>query len=122
MNPISPIMDRTMNGYLHQPLHIEEWVALLLLAGIVGGIAVAIVAIITEYFRHSARDEMDATLKMEMLNRGMSADEIIKVLRARSAKRHDAGGTDDASSGANRHSYRDRHAMREAMRQHAHGD
>ena len=69
-----------MDGFLHQPLKVEEWVGILLLVGIVGGVAITITAIVTEYFRHSRRDEMDATLKMEMLARGMSSDEIIKVL------------------------------------------
>ncbi len=106
-----------MDGFLHQPLKIEEWVGILLLVGTVGGVAIAVVAIITDYFRRSRRDEMDATLKMEMLERGMSADEIIKVLRARG--RRDLGADGEGLAGDKRHSYRERRAMHEAMRHHA---
>ncbi|HEX3726786.1 MAG TPA: hypothetical protein VHV08_11115 [Pirellulales bacterium] len=73
---------RSADGYFHQPLHIEEWIALVVLVTIAGGLVVGAIAIITEHYRHVQRDEMDATLKMEMLQRGMSADEIVTVLSA----------------------------------------
>ncbi|MEX0676204.1 MAG: hypothetical protein WD063_03975 [Pirellulales bacterium] len=47
------------------------------------GIIVALTAIITGHLRKMQRDDMEATLKMEMIQRGMSADEIERVLAAR---------------------------------------
>jgi len=52
---------------------------------IVGGIAIALTAIVTEHRRKMVRDDMNATLKMEMIQRGMSVDEIERVLAARMA-------------------------------------
>ncbi len=114
-----------MDGFLHQPLKIEEWVGILLLVGMVGGVAISIVAIVTDYFRRSRRDEMDATLKMEMLERGMSADEIIKVLRTRGRKSDgsDSEANDEAAMAGQASSCRQaRRAWRDAMRQHAPGE
>jgi hypothetical protein len=51
--------------------------------GIIGGITVAIVKVVSSHYRRTQLDEMEATLKMEMIQRGMSADEIDKVLGAR---------------------------------------
>jgi hypothetical protein len=52
------------------------------------GTLIPIVAIvfgcITEYLRKTRQAEIDASLKREMLERGMSADDIRKVLEARS--------------------------------------
>lgn len=47
------------------------------------GMIIALVAILTGYHRKMIRDDMEATLKMEMIERGMSADEIERVLAAR---------------------------------------
>jgi hypothetical protein len=44
---------------------------------------VLLTAILTSSHRRALRDEMEATLKMEMIQRGMSADDIQKVLSAR---------------------------------------
>jgi hypothetical protein len=49
---------------------------------IVGGISVAITKVISAHYRRSQLDEMEATLKMEMIQRGMSAGEIKQVLEA----------------------------------------
>jgi hypothetical protein len=46
-------------------------------------LAVALTAIITVHRRRLQRDDMEATLKMEMIQRGMSAEEIERVLAAR---------------------------------------
>jgi hypothetical protein len=58
-----------------------------LLVGIVVPIgsllAVIMTAILTSHYRRSQRDDMEATLKMEMIQRGMSAEEIERVLAAR---------------------------------------
>jgi hypothetical protein len=50
---------------------------------ILGGIAVAITLVITNGRRRAQLAEMEATLKMEMIQHGMSADDIRKVLEAR---------------------------------------
>ncbi len=52
---------------------------------IVGGIAVAIAKVVSTHYRKSQLDEMEATLKMEMIQRGMAADDIAKVLGAKMA-------------------------------------
>jgi hypothetical protein len=45
--------------------------------------AVAIVALVNRHKRQSQRDDMEATLKMEMISRGMSAGDIKQVLESR---------------------------------------
>jgi hypothetical protein len=52
---------------------------------ILGGITVAITQVVSSHRRRMQLDEMDATLKMEMIQRGMAADEIATVLKARSS-------------------------------------
>ncbi len=39
---------------------------------------------VTQYLRKSRQAELDAALKQEMIQRGMSADDIVKVLQAQS--------------------------------------
>lgn len=53
------------------------------LIALVGGLAVGFAKVMSEHYRKSQLDEMEATLKMEMIQRGMSADEIAKVLEAK---------------------------------------
>ena len=104
-----------MATFFHQPLTGGDWVAVIFLAGVVGGIVIGAIAVVTEYYRGAQRDEMDATLKMEMLQRGMSAEEIVKVLQATSS-------SSDAASGECEHQSRAaRRAMRDAMRAAKHG-
>ncbi len=50
---------------------------------ILGGVAVAITAVVSAHRRRMQLDEMEATLKMEMIQRGMSAEEIARVLESR---------------------------------------
>jgi hypothetical protein len=50
---------------------------------IIGGFIVAIVTGIAGSVRRSKLDDMEATLKMEMIQRGMTAEDIKKVLEAR---------------------------------------
>jgi hypothetical protein len=45
---------------------------------------VLLTTIITSHRRKSQRDEMETTLKLEMVQRGMSVDEIERVLSAKS--------------------------------------
>jgi hypothetical protein len=49
----------------------------------VGGLFVGFTKIVATYYRKVQLDEMEATLKMEMIQRGMSADEITRVLEAK---------------------------------------
>jgi hypothetical protein len=53
------------------------------LVAILGAIIVAITIVMTVYYRRTQLDDMNATLKMEMIQRGMSADEIERVLKAK---------------------------------------
>ena len=48
---------------------------------IVGGI-IAVTGIVTGHCRKARRAELEAALKQEMLQRGMSADEIVRVVTA----------------------------------------
>jgi len=53
------------------------------LFALMGGIAVAISTVVTNHRRRVQLDEMEATMKMEMLQRGMSAQDIRTVLEAK---------------------------------------
>src|SRR5262245_14789707 len=57
---------------------------------IIGGLIVAVIVVaitaVKDYFRLRHRDELDYDLKREMIDRGMSADEIERVIRASSNK------------------------------------
>lgn len=53
------------------------------LIALLGGLGVGFAKVMSEHYRKSQLDEMEATLKMEMIQRGMSADEISKVLEAK---------------------------------------
>jgi hypothetical protein len=64
-----------------------QWVmslgeAVIPVIAIVGGILVAIVAIGCGTWHKNRKAEMEIALKQEMLNRGMSAEEIERVIRA----------------------------------------
>lgn len=50
---------------------------------IIAVFVVAMTGILTTHHRKMQRDDMEATLKMEMVQRGASADEIERVLAAR---------------------------------------
>jgi hypothetical protein len=63
---------------------------LIILVSVVGGLLCAITAIIAAHWQKIRRAEIAAALKQDMLNRGMSADEIRTVLEAgrRASSRH----------------------------------
>jgi hypothetical protein len=61
----------------------NPWLALCVLVAVVIVACVAIV-FITDYLRQTHQAEIDASLKQDMLNRGMSAADIKIVLEARS--------------------------------------
>jgi hypothetical protein len=67
---------------MFDPVHLGDNVVPVL--GIICGCLVAAVWIIAAYYRSVQVADMDATLKMEMIQRGMSADEIERVLKAKS--------------------------------------
>ena len=46
-------------------------------------LVVLMTAILTNHHRKLQRDDMEATLKMEMIQRGMTAEDIERVLAAR---------------------------------------
>ena len=48
---------------------------------------VPITAILAHFWHKGRRDSIEATLKHDMLERGMSADDIVKVLQAGGGKR-----------------------------------
>ncbi|HEY1599109.1 MAG TPA: hypothetical protein VGG64_05875 [Pirellulales bacterium] len=61
----------------------NPWLALCVLVAVVIVACVAIV-FITDYLRQTHQAEIDASLRQDMLNRGMSAADIKIVLEARS--------------------------------------
>jgi len=52
------------------------------LVAVVGGLLCGIVAMVTHFLHANRKAEINAALKQEMLNRGMSADDIRVVLDA----------------------------------------
>lgn len=56
---------------------------LLGLIAVIGGVATGLATLVAIYKRRVQLDEMEATLKMEMIQRGMSASEITQVLEAK---------------------------------------
>jgi hypothetical protein len=52
--------------------------------GLLGGTVVAVVAIIATHWRHVRQAEADTALKQDLLQRGMSVEEIERVVRASS--------------------------------------
>jgi hypothetical protein len=61
----------------------NPWLALCALIAVVI-VACAAIALITDYLRRSRQAEIDAALKQDMLDRGMSAADIKTVLEASS--------------------------------------
>jgi hypothetical protein len=64
-----------------------EWVmslgaAIIPVIAIAGGILVAVVAILAGTWHKNRKTEMEIALKQDMLNRGMSVEEIERVMRA----------------------------------------
>jgi hypothetical protein len=62
-------------------LDVESLVAIVVPIGAV--FIVAMTAIVTTHYRKLRHDDMEATLKMEMVQRGVAAEEIERVLAAR---------------------------------------
>jgi hypothetical protein len=68
----------------------ELLVGVCVIVGIIGFVVIVITKVLADHSRKSQRDDMEATLKMEMIQRNMSAEEIERVLAARmdSSRRH----------------------------------
>jgi spore maturation protein SpmB len=53
------------------------------LVGIIGAIILAVAIVIAVYKRRTLLDEMEATIKIEMVQRGLSAEDVERVLQAK---------------------------------------
>ena len=63
----------------------ESFFALMIpITAVAGSMIIGLVALITKHLRSVRQREIDATLKQEMIARGMSAAEIERVLAAKS--------------------------------------
>jgi hypothetical protein len=60
-----------------------EALAWCVVPAIIGGVIVALTKLVSDHFRKVQRDDMEATLKMEMIQRGMAAADIKQVLEAK---------------------------------------
>ena len=60
-----------------------EAIALCVVLAIIGATIVAVTSVVLDHFRKAQRDDMEATLKMELIHRGMTANDIKQVLEAR---------------------------------------
>ena len=109
-------MENLVNHIFGAPWDITQFIGVIVLFSVVGGLAIGAIAVVTSYFRDRARDEMDANLKMEMLERGMSAEDIVKVLKAGSVSYDAPPWAHDVCENSGRHGRRARRAMRDAMR------
>ena len=69
----------TLGGFLYR----ETWVIPVVL-GLMIPLTGIVFGTLTNYWRRSRQAELDASLKQQMLERGMSADEIVQVLEAKS--------------------------------------
>jgi len=67
------------------------FVMTLIMLPVMGGIVIAIIAIITDQRRKMQRDDMEATLKMEMIERNYKAEDIERILAARFGSRFPRG-------------------------------
>ena len=61
----------------------QEWTAILLAIAIpvISGAVIAVTAIVSTHWRKLRQAELEASLKHEMLDRGMSAEEIALVMQ-----------------------------------------
>lgn len=76
-----------METYFNNPVFLVF--AFLTVTGVVSTIAM--------YWHKSRRDELEAALKQEMIQRGMSADEIVKVLKGSKYKEPKEAKSKDSS-------------------------
>src|SRR5262245_63318391 len=77
---------------VHHPMRSEEFYAVLVLIAVLGGFAVSVIKAVLAHIRRTKLDDMEATLKLEMVQCGMSAGDIERVLSAKVGGDYDAGG------------------------------
>jgi len=65
-----------MSSWLTEPTNVF-WLAI---------VVIACLPVVADCWRRMRKDELDAGLKQDMIARGMSADEIVRVLSARGDK------------------------------------
>jgi hypothetical protein len=65
-----------MSSWLTDPTNVF-WLAI---------VVIACLPVVADCWRRMRKDELDAGLKQDMIARGMSADEIVRVLAARGDK------------------------------------
>lgn len=71
-------------GLLAEPFRPNEVMVLLILGmSLLTGLIITVVGIVFGVIQSMARNRAEASLKREMLARGMSADEIVRVIAAR---------------------------------------
>src|SRR5262245_32923592 len=63
-------------------LYANPWLVVVALGTIIPVCAI-VFGTVTRYLQNSRQAELDASLKHEMLQRGMSADDIVRVIQAR---------------------------------------
>jgi hypothetical protein len=73
------VEELTLGGFLYR----YPWVIPVVL-GFMIPLTGIVFGTLTGYWRRTRQAELDAALKQQMLERGMSADEIVQVLEARS--------------------------------------
>lgn len=109
-----------MYDLVHHPMRAEERLAVFLLFCVASGAVVKVTKAVLAHQRQLVLDDMEATLKMELIERGMSADDIAKVLNVKT-KSFPSEALEKLSQAAcshgARHSFRARRAMDRAMRE-----
>jgi hypothetical protein len=76
-------------GALERRSMSTDWLASLFNPATMFWLAITLMVVtpvVFDYWRKMKRDEQDAALKHEMIARGMSADEIERILKSRSSK------------------------------------
>jgi hypothetical protein len=68
---------------------VQEPALLIAILAVLGGVLIAVVAILSHSWRAHRTIEVLAALKQDMLNRGLSADDIVRVVRASPGEEED---------------------------------
>lgn len=72
-----------MNDLLHHPLQEQEWFGILALVFVIGIFGLKALRSVLAHMRAGQEHDAATTLKMEMIQRGMSAVEIERILAAK---------------------------------------
>ena len=87
-----------MNDLLHHPLQEQEWFGILALVFVVGIFGLKALRSVLAHMHAGQEHDAATTLKMEMIQRGMSAVEIERILAAKISGPGEAGPIDRGSS------------------------